>query len=187
MAGASPHQGSETRTCHPLGRDEGSRARPPLAKVRVDRACCLHGEDGSHLVQGGDQDPDLADAGCEQQGPRRLPVGFAVAEDLGADYRKRRRCQGSVMVVPRGPGRGSSAQPDGAGPSHAPSPGRARSPPCTHSSPCAPQDPHPGTSPSSAWPQQAWSQAPHAWDGHTAVEISSSCGCGDTGRGGVRV
>lgn len=80
----SPPRGAETPTRHPLGQDEGAWARLPLAKVRVDRACCLHGEDGSHLVQGGDQDADLADAGCEQQGPRWLPVGFAVAKDLGA-------------------------------------------------------------------------------------------------------
>lgn len=78
----------ETRVCHPPGEGEGARACQLLTKVRVDRACCLHGEDGSHLVQGGDQDPNLADAGCEQQGPCRLPIGFAMAEDLGAGWGK---------------------------------------------------------------------------------------------------
>lgn len=82
--GGVPPQGAETHTRHPPGRGEGARAHLLLVKMRVDRACCLHGEDGSHLVQGSDQDPDLTDAGREQQGPRRLPVGFAVAEDLGA-------------------------------------------------------------------------------------------------------
>lgn len=41
-----------------------------------------HREDGGDLVEGRDEDPDLADAGGQEQGPRWLSVGFAVAEDL---------------------------------------------------------------------------------------------------------
>lgn len=42
-----------------------------------------HGQDGGHLVQGGNEDADLTDAGRQQQCPRRLSVGFAMAKDLG--------------------------------------------------------------------------------------------------------
>lgn len=41
-----------------------------------------HGEDGGHAVQGGDEDAGLADEGCEQQGPRGLPIGLSVAKHL---------------------------------------------------------------------------------------------------------
>lgn len=46
-----------------------------------------HGEDGGHLVEGRDEDADLADAGGQEQGPGRLSVGFAVAEDLRTSNR----------------------------------------------------------------------------------------------------
>lgn len=41
-----------------------------------------HREDGGDLVQGRDEDANLADAGGEEQGPRWLSVGFAVAKNL---------------------------------------------------------------------------------------------------------
>lgn len=41
-----------------------------------------HREDGGDLVQGCNEDANLADAGGEKQGPRWLSVGFAVAENL---------------------------------------------------------------------------------------------------------
>lgn len=41
-----------------------------------------HREDGGDLVQGRNEDANLADAGGEKQGPRWLSVGFAVAENL---------------------------------------------------------------------------------------------------------
>lgn len=43
---------------------------------------CSHGEDGGHRVQRGDEDPALADASRQQEGPRGLAVGLPVAEDL---------------------------------------------------------------------------------------------------------
>lgn len=77
----------------PSGGDpQGHGARgpaAPLLKVCAHRACCLHGQDRSHLVQGSDQDPDLTDAGGEQQSPCGLPVGFAMAEDLGVGQESR--------------------------------------------------------------------------------------------------
>ena len=41
-----------------------------------------HREDGGDLVQGCDEDANLADAGGEEQGPRWLSVGFAMAKNL---------------------------------------------------------------------------------------------------------
>ena len=41
-----------------------------------------HREDGGDLVQGCNEDANLADAGGEEQGPRWFSVGFAVAENL---------------------------------------------------------------------------------------------------------
>lgn len=41
-----------------------------------------HREDGGDLVQGRDEDANLADAGGEEQGPRWLSVGFAMAKNL---------------------------------------------------------------------------------------------------------
>ena len=82
QAGARVARPCEGRRDPWRGRDPHTAPARPRRGVWVDRAGCLHGEDGSHLVQRGDQDPNLADAGREQQGPRRLPVGFAMAEDL---------------------------------------------------------------------------------------------------------
>ena len=42
----------------------------------------LHGEDGCDWIQGGDEDANLTDAGCEQEGPGGLSVFFAVAKHL---------------------------------------------------------------------------------------------------------
>ena len=41
-----------------------------------------HREDGGDLVQGRDEDANLADAGSEEQGPRWLSIGFAVTKNL---------------------------------------------------------------------------------------------------------
>lgn len=41
-----------------------------------------HGQDGGHTVQGGDENARLTDEGREQQGPRGLPVGLAMAKHL---------------------------------------------------------------------------------------------------------
>ena len=43
---------------------------------------CSHGEDGSHRVQGGDEDAALTDTSCQQEGPCGFSVGLPVAEDL---------------------------------------------------------------------------------------------------------
>lgn len=43
-----------------------------------------HGEDRGHLVQGRNEDANLTDTGRQQQGPRRLSIGFAMAKDLGS-------------------------------------------------------------------------------------------------------
>lgn len=42
----------------------------------------LHGEDGGDCIQGGDDDANLTDAGCEQEGPGGLPVGLAMPKHL---------------------------------------------------------------------------------------------------------
>lgn len=44
-----------------------------------------HGKDGGDLIQGGDEDPDLTDAGSQKQRPGRLSIGFAMAKDLGTE------------------------------------------------------------------------------------------------------
>lgn len=41
-----------------------------------------HGENGSHGVQGGDEDPDLTDASGKQERPGRLTVCFPMTKDL---------------------------------------------------------------------------------------------------------
>lgn len=41
-----------------------------------------HREDGGDLIEGCNEDADLADAGSQEQGPCWLSVGFAVAKDL---------------------------------------------------------------------------------------------------------
>lgn len=41
-----------------------------------------HREDGGDLVEGRDEDANLADAGGEEQGPCWLSVGFAMAKNL---------------------------------------------------------------------------------------------------------
>lgn len=105
----------------PSGGDpQGHGARgpaAPLLKVCAHRACCLHGQDRSHLVQGSDQDPDLTDAGGEQQSPCGLPVGFAMAEDLGVGQesralgtrRRRHRAAGGHSTQP-GPSTGGGGR-----------------------------------------------------------------------------
>lgn len=42
----------------------------------------LHGEDGCDWIQGGNDDANLTDASCEQQGPCGLPVSFAMTKHL---------------------------------------------------------------------------------------------------------
>lgn len=44
-----------------------------------------HGKDRGDLIQGGDEDADLTDAGSEQQRPGWLSISFAMAKDLGAE------------------------------------------------------------------------------------------------------
>lgn len=104
-----PSPSSRDLQGQPARRGHGVRGpAAPLLKVRVDRACCLHGQDRSHLVQGSDQDPDLTDAGGEQQSPCGLPVGFAMAEDLGAGQESRALGAGRRQLRAA---RGRSTQP----------------------------------------------------------------------------
>lgn len=42
----------------------------------------VHGEDGCDWIQGGDDDADLTDASCEEEGPGGLPVGFTMPKHL---------------------------------------------------------------------------------------------------------
>lgn len=42
----------------------------------------LHGEDGCDCIQGGNDDANLADASCEQQGPCGLSIIFTMSEHL---------------------------------------------------------------------------------------------------------
>lgn len=42
----------------------------------------LHGEDGCDRIQGGNDDANLTDASCEQQGPGGLPINFTVSKHL---------------------------------------------------------------------------------------------------------
>lgn len=41
-----------------------------------------HGQDGSHGIDGSDEDADLTDHNCEQQPPGGLTVGLPLTEDL---------------------------------------------------------------------------------------------------------
>ena len=42
-----------------------------------------HGEDGSHGIEGGNQDAALTDTSCQQEGPCGFSVGLSMAKDLG--------------------------------------------------------------------------------------------------------
>ena len=55
--------------------------RPPelIGKARGQHA---HREDGGDLVEGRNEDANLTDTGSQEQGPRWLSVGFAMAKDL---------------------------------------------------------------------------------------------------------
>lgn len=59
--------------------DKGLRA----SKGHSQKGQHSHGEDRGHLVQGCNEDANLTDTGRQQQGPRRLSIGFAMAKDLG--------------------------------------------------------------------------------------------------------
>lgn len=63
----------------------GSRERDPRAGGEgqlCGEGQHAHGEDGGDLIEGRNEDADLADAGRQEQGPCWLSVGFAVAKDL---------------------------------------------------------------------------------------------------------
>lgn len=73
--------------CPGLQRQYPGRETPGASgKARSQHA---HGEDGGDLVEGGNEDANLADAGGEEQGPRGLAVGFPVAKDLRTEQAAR--------------------------------------------------------------------------------------------------
>lgn len=39
-----------------------------------------HGKNGGHHVKGGDEDAQLSDERCQEEGPRWLTIGFPVAK-----------------------------------------------------------------------------------------------------------
>lgn len=43
---------------------------------------CVHGEDGGHGIEGGDEDSYLTDPYCQQQSPGGLTIGLPMTKDL---------------------------------------------------------------------------------------------------------
>jgi len=64
------------------GKDPRKRPVGPTGELQTWYA---HGKDRGDLIQGGDEDADLTDAGSQQQRPGWLSVGFAMAKDLGTE------------------------------------------------------------------------------------------------------
>lgn len=81
-------------------RRSGPRDEPGLRRVH------LHGEDGSHGVDGSHEDADLADQDGEQQPPGGLAVGLALTEDL-------RQAEADEETVDEGQNTGADTEPSG--------------------------------------------------------------------------
>lgn len=53
-----------------------------LALKSTDNIRYVHGENGSHGIQRGNEDSDFTNPDCQQQSPSGLPIGFAMTKNL---------------------------------------------------------------------------------------------------------